>query len=223
MNEQKNGTKDGVSAYFELAAQRPELFAQSETVPLVLDEARMRAFSARSGKPMGLVYDNRPYYMVLADLCMAGEKEFSYARVVYPQAGTNGSVAIPRKDGKFGLLRIYRHPPRMECLEFPRGYGEPDLTPAENVRKELREEMGAVASEVTYLGSVRADTGLSAGCVQIYLAEIEADAVRVGHEGIKALIWLSEDDFCRAVAEGEIMDGITLSAFALCRCRKEPI
>ena len=212
---------DGITAYFELTAQRPELFAQSETVPLVLDEGRMRAFSTASGRPMGLVYDNRPYYMVLADLCTANGREFSYARVVYPQAGTNGSVAVPRKDGKFGLLRMYRHPPRAESLEFPRGYGEAGLTPEENVRKELREEMGAEASAVEYLGSVRTDTGLSAGCVQIDLAEIRTDAVQEGHEGIKELLWLTEEELRRAAARGEITDGITLSAFALYGCREE--
>lgn len=212
---------DGITAYFELAAQRPDLFVQSETVPLVLDEGRMRAFSEKSGKSMGLVYDNRPYYMVLADLCLDGEREFSYARVVYPQPGTNGSVAIPRKDGKFGLLRQYRHPPRAESLEFPRGFGERGLTPEENVRKELREEMGAVASGVTCLGSIRADTGLSAGCIQIFLAEISSYDVQVGHEGIRELVWLTEEAFREAVAAGDISDGITLSAYALLRCQSE--
>lgn len=149
------GKPDSVAAYFALAQQRPDLFTPSSQIPLVMDPDRMRAFSAETGRPMGLVYDNRPYFMVLADLCTSGTRSYAYARVVYPQAGTNGAVAVPFRDGKFGLLRIFRHAPRTECLEFPRGFACPGLTPEENIRKELAEEMGAQIKAVRFLGHVR--------------------------------------------------------------------
>lgn len=209
---------DSVDEYFALAAQRPDLFIPSNDVPLVMDPDLMRAFAAEAGKPMGLVYDNRPYYMVLADLCTNGKRSYSYARVVYPRADTNGSVAVPHREGKFGLLRIFRHAPRTECLEFPRGFAAKGLTPQENIRKELREEMGATVREVRYLGSVRPDTGLSAGCAQVFLAEVEEAAVQVGHEGIRELVWLTEAELRREIADGRITDGFTLAALTLCTC-----
>lgn len=156
----------------------------------------------------------------LADLCTNGKRGYSYARVVYPQAGTNGPVAVPRREGRFGLLRIFRHAPRTECMEFPRGFAEKGLSPEENIRKELSEEMGAAVREVRYLGSVRPDTGLSAGCAQVFLAEVEEAAAQVGHEGIRELVWLTEEELRQDIAAGGIIDGITLSALALSHCEK---
>jgi ADP-ribose pyrophosphatase len=208
-------SRDPIDAYFALAAQRPELFAPSESVPLVMDEGRMRDFARTAEKSMGLVYDNRPYYMVLADLCGREGREFSYARVVYPQPGTNGAVAIPRRGETFGLLRLFRHAPRAEGLEFPRGFAEQGLSPEENIRKELREEMGAQVTAVTYLGSVQADTGLSAGCAQVFLAETAEAAAAVGHEGIRELLWLTKEELRQKISAGEITDGFTLSALTL--------
>lgn len=211
---------DTIRAYFKLAAQRPDLFAPSDRIPLVLDADRMRAFSARTGKAMGLVYDNRPYFMVLADLCGREEKEFSYARVVYPQAGSNGSVALPMRGDMFCLLRIFRHAPRKEFLEFPRGFAEKDLTPEENIKKELSEELGAQVADVRFLGNVRADTGLSAGQAQVFLAELTNVSAPSVEEGIRGYVWLSEKEMEEKIAAGEIEDGFTLSAWALYKCRR---
>lgn len=212
--------QDAISAYIRLAAHRPELFAPSGRIPLLLDEDRMRAFSAETGKAMGLVYDNRPYFMVLADLCRNGTTEYSYARVVYPEAGSSGAVAVPARRGEFCLLRIYRHAPRTECLEFPRGFAEKGLTPEENIRRELAEELGAQVTAVRQIGSVRADTGLSAGRAQVFLAEIDEAAVSPGYEGIRDCIWLTEKELEEKIAGGEIEDGFTLSAWTLYQCRK---
>lgn len=212
--------QDAIRAYFELSARRPDLFAPSDRIPLVLDEDRMRAFSARTGKTMGLVYDNRPYFMVLADLCGSGSKEYSYARVVYPEAGSNGAAAIPVRQGLFCLLRIYRHAPRTECLEFPRGFAEKGLTPEENIRKELSEELGAQVTAVRQIGTVRADTGLSAGRAQVFLAELEETAISPGYEGIRDCVWLTEAEMEAQIASGKIEDGFTLSAWALYQSQK---
>ena len=212
------GGPDPVDAYLSLAEERPDLFTPSRQIPLILDEARLRAFSAETGKPLGLVYDNRPYFMVLADLCRGGGRDYVYARVAYPQAGTNGAVAIPCQAGKFGLLRIFRHAPRTECLEFPRGFAEPGLTPEENIRKELSEELGARVNQVQRLGRVRADTGLSAGCAQVFLAQVEDAAPQTGHEGIRDLVWLTGEELRAQIAAGAVTDGFTLSALTLLRC-----
>jgi ADP-ribose pyrophosphatase len=135
--------------------------------------------------------------------------------VVYPQSGTNGSVAIPRRAGKFGLLRLFRHAPRVDCLEFPRGFGTEGLTPEENIRKELREEMQAEVTGIQYLGNIRADTGLSSGYVQVFLAEVSEAEASVGHEGIRELVWLTKDELRQQIAAGEITDSFTLSALTL--------
>ena len=213
--------KDSISAYFEFVKERPELFTQSSSIPLVLDEGRMRAFSQQSGRPMGIVYHNKGFYRVVADLCESG-REYSYARVIYEQP-TNGAVALPYCNGRFGLLRNFRHTSRMELLELPRGFAKKGLTPEENIREELAEEMNAQVTGLVRLGSVRADTGLAAGYADVFLAEVASARVQVGHEGIRELIWLEEKELYRMIAAGEITDGFTLSALSLYRAWKETV
>lgn len=208
---------DSITRYFHLVEEKPQLFAPSEHVPLCLDEGTLRAFSASTGKPVGVVYDNSPYYLVVADLCIKPDGQlYTYARVIYPHTESNGVVVIPRMGDRFGLLSIFRHPPRCESGgEFPRGYAE-DLTPAENAAKELREEIGAQVdpSQLVYLGDLQTDTGLSAGRVQVYLAPITQAAVPEDNgEGIHGLQWVTQDELMERVANGTITDGLTLSAF----------
>ena len=117
-------------------------------------------------KATRLVYDKRPFYVVLADLCSGKNGPYSYGRVIYCNPKSSGCIAIPRCDGCFGLLRIFRHAPRQWSIESPRGFVEDrSLTAEENVRKELSEELGVAEGEceVTFLGDARADSGLSNG------------------------------------------------------------
>ena len=215
---------DSITQYFQLAALRPELFAPSDQIPLCMDEETLRNYSASTGKPVGVVYDNSPYYFVLADLCIRENGElYTYARVVYPHK-SNGVVVIPCRNGRFGLLSIFRHPPRMESGgEFPRGFGE-DLTPAENGAKELWEELGVriAPEELEFLGEIQTDTGISAGKVQIFCAQVgEVDIPADNGEGIHGLRWVTPEEMAQQVADGTITDGITLGAYLQYLCRKK--
>lgn len=216
---------DPITRYLQLVRQRPELFAPSQHIPLCLDEDTLRTFSASTGKPVGVVYDNSPYYLVLADVCIKPDGQlYTYARVIYPHSDSNGVVVIPRRGDRFGLLSIFRHPPRTESGgEFPRGYAE-DLPPAENAAKELWEEIGARVDprELVYLGEIQTDTGLSAGRVQVYLAPVDQAAVPQDNgEGIHGLHWLTREELMARVADGTITDGLTLSAFLQYLCHGE--
>lgn len=206
---------DPIDTYLELANTRPELFTNDPSCPIVMDESAIRSFAACTGRPMGVVFDNRPYFLVVADLCRSEFGEFSYARVIYPNPSA-GSVAIPIMDGKLGLLRIFRHSCRQELLELPRGFHEnPNLTPEENIQKELQEEMGTVSHLPIHLGHIRPDTGLSQGCADVFLAQITHAIPSVGHEGIKELLWFSREELREMIALGQIVDGFTLAALTL--------
>ena len=213
--------KDSITAYFEFVKERPDLFTQSDRIPLVLDEERMRDFSRLSGRPRGIGYQYRGFYRGVAELCKKKNgTDFSYARVIYEQP-TNGAVALPYRGGCFGLLRNFRHSCREELLELPRGFAKKGLTPEENIREELYEEMNAEVTGLVKLGTVRADTGLAAGYADVFLAEVASARAQVGHEGIRELVWLEEKELYRLIASGEITDGFTLSALSLYRAWKE--
>lgn len=214
---------DRVSKYMELMNTRPNLFLQNERIRLVLDESKIRKFEAESGKPMGIVYDNSPFYMVIADLCEGKNGLYSYARVVSCNPKSSGTVAIPYCNGYFGLLTIFRHAPRKEMLEFPRGFSENlNLTVEQNIRKELSEEIGVdpESCKISSLGQVFADSGLASGCADLFVAEFETipETVLCQEEGISKFKWYSEKQIKTMIANNEITDGFTLSAYAKYIC-----
>lgn len=214
---------DTIKRYFELAEERPELFSQSVQIPLVLEENMMRDFAEETGKKMGMVYDNSPFFYVVADLCRGKKGLFSYARVIYCNARSNGAVAIPRCGDFFGLLSIYRHAPRCDSLEFPRGFAETgELSSGELIQRELSEELGLKKEEcsIRKLGNLRADAGLSAGLVQIFLADIspEAKIDLTDEEGIFGFRWVTEETLRSMIADGRITDGFTISSYGMLTC-----
>ncbi len=217
---------DTIKAYFQLVSQRPDLFTNSPEMELILDETQMRNFAQETGKSMGIVYDNSPYYLVLADLCRDQNGLFSYARVAYCNPQSNGAVAIPYCNGNLGLLTIFRHGPRTQMFEFPRGFSErPKLTPQENILRELSEELGLAKEEctVTFLGDIRADSGLCSGKVQIFLARITplANILPGKEEGILGFSWVSEKQFREMIEEGLIEDAYTIAAYAKWICAQK--
>ena len=224
---------DPIEAYFELQTKRLDLFVNEPLLPTICtDKKQMLDFMERTGKKLGVVYDNYPFFYVVADLCIKGTAAqpvyYSYARVIYPNTESNGTVTVPYYNGKFGLISSYRHAPRQNTgWEFPRGFlDERAINPILNAHKELWEETGILPSEIlktTYLGDVRADAGLSSGKVQIYLTEIvlpKSILLEVS-EGISNYQWFSMEDMMQMIQDEQIVDGFTLSAFLKILSKKE--
>lgn len=219
---------DPITAYLNIAAQRQEegLFAPSEACPLVLEEEDLRRFAAETGLEVGEVFRNSDgknhYFSVLADVCRGKNgRFFRYARVVSPHP-SDGVVVIPTRRGKLGLIELFRHAPRQMSVEFVRGFAE-HMTPQENAAKELREEISALLppEAFTFLGTVRSNTGLSAGAIAVFTAEVEDAFIPAGNEEcIENLLWLTEEEFLAAAAEDRITCGITLAAYLKYRARK---
>ncbi len=215
--------KRRIEGYFALAAKNPASFRDSSLTPLIMDRHTLLRFEAKTGRSVGLVFDNSPYFYGIADL-IDGQTPYIYGRVLYPDRRSSGTVMIPRlicgeEPPLFGLLDIFRHAIRARSGgEFPRGFQEPSITPAENAAKELREELGIPSEQLislTLLGRTRADTGLSSGTAQIYLADIAGPIPQaaVGSEGIAAAEWLPEDELQRRIRDGMILDGFTQTAY----------
>jgi hypothetical protein len=214
--------KDAVDAYLELAKTRPELFAaQDAGLRIVLDEAEIRDFALKSGKPMGVAVDNMPYNMALYDLCEKDGRRFSYFRVIHGRS-VDGTVAMCRRksDGRIALLRIFRAALREESSEFPRGFLEPELSESDNMKKEIREELGAETLEIKKLGVIQSDTGMVAAKSAAFLAVIDDARIRPGYEEINALEWVTEDELRARIRDGRIWDAYTISVFGLFLCAR---
>lgn len=212
--------RERIEGYLALLKERPELFANGDSLRICTDRAAMLEFEEMTGKKVGLVHNNPPYQHILSDM-IGGPKPFAYIRVV-PCQKEAGTVMLPRwtdTNGKeyFGVLKLYRHALRTSALELPRGHLDPGLTPEENAVKELGEEFGIRREYVralVELGCGYADSGLTSGMVRFYLADVTGPRPEAscGHEGIQGGIWLPREAFLDAIRSGTITDGMTMNA-----------
>ena len=142
---------------------------------------------------------------------------FSYDRLIGTSTGVP-VVTIPVYDGKFVLIKQYRHAIRSIQYAFPRGFGEDGLSAEENAVKELSEEVGATFADdarIKVIGSVTADSGITSGKVFVVYCEIISYEEKIGYEGIQKTILLSERELGDWIKRGRIDDGFTLAAYSL--------
>lgn len=86
----------------------------------------------------------------------------------------NGAVAILPllPDGRVVMERQYRYPHSRVVLEIPAGkLDTPDEIPLEAAKRELREETGALAGKMTYLGKIIPSSAILSEVIHLYLAE----------------------------------------------------
>lgn len=211
--------------YLELLAERPEAFADG-MLNIITDEKLVDEFAEKTGKKPGVVYES-PYHIMVVDLvCEKGEgcdeaKNaelggcFTYERLL-PAVPRGAVVAVPVFDGKFVLLRQFRHALREEILCFPRGFGEAGIKPEENLKKELLEEIGAEKVEnVRFLGEIAGDSGALGTKAKVFACNISEPKFKPGYEGISAVELVSEEELKSLISAGGITDGFTLAAYAL--------
>ena len=140
--EIKGTEMDSIEKYLELSRTCPELFAQSEELPLVLDPKELYAFAQKSGRRIGIVYESH-YHLMVVDVVRAKNGSlFAYERLMN-RVMRGAVVIVPYYNGKYILLRQYRHALREYQYGFPRGFGEEGISAKENA--------GTLTAEMTFL------------------------------------------------------------------------
>jgi ADP-ribose pyrophosphatase len=205
--------------YLELVRQRPEEFRQDTRLKLVLNETCAESFEQECGQKIGVLYRS-PYHILVADLVEAEGRLFRYERILPAAAGS--VVAVPVWEGRFLLLRQFRHAIRQLQYGFPRGFGEPGIPARDNVKKELAEELHAPVHAVRRLGVVTADSGLSGGWTEVFLCRVGKPEIAPPYEGIVSLEALTRAELEEWIRRGEITDGFTLAAYGLLCCGEQP-
>lgn len=199
--------------YLRLMEERPEEFISGPVLPIETDPQEIARFTARTGRTIGVVYES-PYRLMVVDLVRGPEGLFAYERLL-PAVRDAAVVAVPVWEGKFVLLKQFRHALRGVQAAFPRGFGEKGLSAEENTRKEVWEELHAQVLEQRPLGRITADSGLAGGEAHVILCRITRPEPPLQYEGIQGMICLSRDELEREISCGHINDGFTLSAYAL--------
>lgn len=194
-------------------------FSPSDEMPIAdtNDKDTLReliSFSELHQKEFGMIYRSR-YNTLLVDPLRKSDGTFLPFERVLPTAG-DGIVIVARKAGKFLLLKQYRHALRNEQYSFPRGYAEPDATPAENVQRELFEELHAVVRHTPKsLGFLEPDSGLTSRRTEVFLAELDDYTASIHYEGILEVMEAGPEEMERMIRDGVISDGYTVGALEL--------
>lgn len=231
VNEEKNtfapveiNMTRALRKYKALCNRYPELMEYSKEYPIanVSNQEELKGIVRTQElyrQQFGVVYHSGYNAMVVDPVRNAENGFYAYERVI-PSAMTAGVVLVTIREGRFVLIRQFRHAIRQEQLCFPRGYGESGISDAENAKKELHEELGAiVTAEPVRLGEITADSGLSSGRAIVFLMQI-ADIENTGVEGIRTVEELTEQELYDKIKNHEIDDGFTLAAYSLYLCYK---
>lgn len=205
--------------YLELIQERPQMFVNEGELVILTDEDVVEQFERETGKTIGVVYES-PFHLMVVDLVKNPQGQcFAYERLM-PAVGTGAVVAIPVLENKFVLLHQYRHALRRKQFAFPRGFAEPGISSAQNVLKELKEELGANVKSSQLIGTVVADSGIDGNEVSVYLCELENAELHYQYEGIENIELLTPEELECWIADGKIDDGFTLAAFCLYMTRE---
>jgi ADP-ribose pyrophosphatase len=216
--------------YRVLQEAEPDWFGNGPDCPirLLFDPAEMKAAQAEvriereaGGFPIddtrvGLLAEDHYIGSVVRDAVRFSDGRLGlYNRVL----ATGGIVVLPILGDAIALIRIFRHPARRWFLEAPQGLLLPGDDPAEQVRRELMEEMGAPAAEVVPMGVVYTSTALTSENLKMFAARITATGAPQEAEGIESIRVVPKDEIDRLVVDGTICDGPTMSLILRARLR----
>ena len=125
----------------------------------------------------------------------------------------NGAVCVlPLTDeGEVICVRQYRYPFHEDLLEIPAGkLDSPEEYPNDAVRRELREETGAVAKKMIYLGKYYPSPAILDECIYMYLATgLEFGETEFDEDEFIESVRVPLSKLVDLTLEGKIRDGKT--------------
>ena len=125
-------------------------------------------------------------------------------------------------DGRFALVEQFRYPLGLRRWEFPQGtVGLAALDPPALAARELREETGLRAGNMTALGMLDVAAGMSSQRGHVFLAEgiTHGDAEREHEEQDMRFDWFSGIRIEEMMQAGVITDAQSIAAWTLLRLR----
>jgi len=128
------------------------------------------------------------------------------------------AVAAVDEEGRVVLLRQYRHAAGGYLWELPAGIlASPDEPPAACAARELCEEAGVVAGELTHLSTIFTTPGFCDEQIHLFLGR-DLRRGEPGHEAdevIAEIAWVALPDALAMIRRGEIVDGKTICGLHL--------
>jgi len=138
--------------------------------------------------------------------------------VVHPKLKTDQGIyavsVLPIRDGKVGLLDVFRHPLNDSSWEVPGGFIESEESEQASALRELREESGLICEpkNLHNLGSVSTSPSTIAAKAHLFAAtdckfSEEGRTPELGHGKFQ---WFSKSDINTMIASEKIQEVCTL-------------
>lgn len=133
------------------------------------------------------------------------------------------AIAPVEHDGRIHLVQQFRYPVRARYWEIPQGSWEaaPESDPSETARRELREETGLEASEMTYGGHLFQGYGYATQGYHVFLAtglQQNAPAPELEEQDLISRTF-EMNTLESMIYNGEIKDATTVAALGLLRLK----
>ncbi|WP_218040180.1 NUDIX hydrolase [Actinomadura sp. WMMB 499] len=204
------------AAYERLRRDHPDLFADPPDAPV-----RILPSVPATGGPYGVCYRD-PYITVVRDpVEFPGGGVGGHVRVL-PTSLRGGAAVLPVCGDRIVLVRHFRHSTRQWHWEIPRGFAEPGESPERTARRELHEEIGVTALDLTSLGRLHTDTGISGGAVELFWARVDPPTRVDADEGIESVALLDPRELDVLQDRGDLTDSFTLAALLHVQRRSLP-
>lgn len=164
------------------------------------------------------VFDGKVVKLFLDDVRLPDGRTARWERVSHP--GAVGMVPLTA-EGEVLMVRQYRHAVRGVLLEIPAGKLDRDEPPEDCARRELAEEVGMRAGELTKLAEFYNSPGFSDEYFHLYLArDLTPEHGEAEPDEFLEVERFRLDELLAMVASGELVDaksilGVTLTHLLL--------
>lgn len=147
-------------------------------IELVVDPAEIEAIETKSGRKAGVIAEDRYWIWLNDPVRFPSGGTGVYGRIWWQNSldGPAGVAVLPfeRETGRFYLLCQFRHSTRSWEIEMAGGLREAGETAETAARREVAEETGFVIDQLTQLGEMAVDLGMTNTVVPIFFAEIRS-------------------------------------------------
>jgi ADP-ribose pyrophosphatase len=156
------------------------------------------------------VFQNEYIAVYNDDVIFPSGYQGTYLRLGSP---TPSSVAVLpiRSDGRFCLIKNYRHGARGWCLELIKGGMEQGETLEQAALREMEEEAGLHAGRFTFAGSYSDSPAVMSGSMHCFFAHNITPSCRKEEktEAISEVLFFNRQEYKEACRDMDFVDGMT--------------